>query len=76
MRGATLLEGMEPAKKLTTCKIRTYKITLGVNDQMILIDALANPVWTNAALSRALTDRGLVVSDKTIKAHREKRCSC
>ena len=51
--------------------------TLSESDQKILRDALANEeAWGNTALSKALTDRGLRISEKPIRKHRGGYCSC
>jgi hypothetical protein len=72
-----MLEGMTPPEHVTPCAIRTLLGKLDEADQRILLDALANPeAWGNTVLAKALTDRGLRISEKPIRKHRMKHCSC
>ena len=72
-----MLEDLKPPEYVTPCAIRTMLEKLDEADQRILLDALANPeAWGNSALAKALTDRGLRISEKPIRKHRNKLCSC
>jgi hypothetical protein len=51
--------------------------SLEESDQRILEDALNNhEVWAHVALAKALTERGLRISEKPIRKHRIGLCSC
>lgn len=72
-----MLEGLTPTKHVTPCAVRTLRGKLDESDQSILSDALENrEVWGHAPLARALTERGLSISEKAIRKHRSKYCSC
>jgi repressor of nif and glnA expression len=72
-----MLEGMTPPEYVTPCAIRTLLGKLDESDEKILLDALANQqAWGHSALAKALTDRGLRISEKPIRKHRNKLCSC
>ena len=72
-----MLEDLKPPEYVTPCAIRTMLEKLDEADQRILLDALANSeAWGNSALAKALTDRGLRISEKPIRKHRNKLCSC
>ena len=72
-----MLEGLTPPVRVMPCAVRTIMDTLSESDQKILRDALANEeAWGNTALSKALTDRGLRISEKPIRKHRGGYCSC
>jgi hypothetical protein len=71
-----MLEGLEPKIHRPSCKVRRILESLDSNDQKILTEALANPLWTSAALARELTTRGLAVSEKPLMQHRKGNCSC
>jgi hypothetical protein len=71
-----MLEGMEPIVRHYPCKIRTILESLSDKDKEILLEALDNPNWTNAALTTALNNRGLKISRYSIDTHTGKRCSC
>jgi hypothetical protein len=72
-----MLEDMSPPEFVTPCAVRRILDNLDEADQKILVDALANvEAWGNTPLARALSDRGLRVSEKPIRKHRAKECSC
>jgi len=71
-----MLEDLMLPKRKFACKVRTVKQTLSEKDAEILESAVMNPVWPCRTLENALSSKGIVVSEKTIKQHREKRCSC
>jgi hypothetical protein len=72
-----MLEGLQPEKIVTPCAVRTLSEKLDDSDKNILRDALSNrDVWGHAPLARALTDRGLSISEKAIRKHRNRLCSC
>lgn len=71
-----MLEDLSLPIRKFPCKVRTVKSELSEKDAAILETAVMNPVWPCRTLENALSSKGIVVSEKTIKQHREKRCSC
>jgi hypothetical protein len=72
-----MLEDMHPPEYLTPCAVRTLMGKLDEADQTILGNALTNrDAWGHTPLARALTDRGLSISEKAIRKHRNQLCSC
>ena len=72
-----MLEDLMPPTRQFACRVRTVISELDGKDVKILVEALDNPVvWPAKTLSRALKDRGVVLSDTSISNHRKKSCSC
>jgi hypothetical protein len=72
-----LLDGLEPIKTITSCKVRTILEGLEKEDRKILEAALADPdKWSNGALARALSLRGVDIKGDTLAIHRRGQCSC
>ena len=71
-----MLEDLSLPNRKFPCKVRTVKSELSEKDAAILETAVMNPVWPCRTLENALSSKGIAVSEKTIKQHREKRCSC
>jgi DNA-binding HxlR family transcriptional regulator len=72
-----MLEDLTPPVKRTPCKVRTILEQLDEKDQSILLAALADhEAWTSNGLARALSQRGLVITEKPIRKHRNRECSC
>ena len=71
-----MLEDLSIPTKKFPCKVRTVKAGLSEKDAEILESAVMNYEWPCRTLENALSSKGIVVSEKTIKQHREKRCSC
>lgn len=71
-----MLENFEPESKLLPCKVRTIAESLDAKDRAILEAALSDDRWTPHSLSTGLANRGLVLSDKSIRKHQLKQCSC
>jgi hypothetical protein len=71
-----MLEGLQPPKRIPTCKIRTILASLEPKDKEILEAALANPDWHHITLSQELGKRGVFVSEHPMRRHRIGRCSC
>lgn len=72
-----MLEGLTPPERVFPCAVRTLLDALDESDQRILEEALTNQnVWSNVALAKALTERGLRISEKPIRKHRLGICSC
>ena len=66
-----------PPVRRTPCKVRTILEQLDENDRGILVKALADDdAWSGNALGRALSQRGLVITEKPIRKHRNRECSC
>lgn len=71
-----MLEGLTPPKKEQLCKMMSRAASLSKEDLAVFLDALASPIWSGAALSAALTERGFPVNRDSINQHRAKTCSC
>lgn len=71
-----MLEDLTLPVRQTSCRIRTVKSELSDKDAAILETAVMNPVWPCKTLENELSNKGVTVSEKSIKRHREKRCSC
>ena len=73
-----MLEGMRPPTKTHgSCKVGTIAQTLEAKDRDILLDAVANVNdWPIKTLAKALSNRGLRISDSPLYSHRAKTCAC
>jgi len=71
-----MLEGLQLPTRQFSCAVRTLYSTLDSKDATILKDAVNNPDWKPKTLSRALRERGIVISDDSIARHRKGQCSC
>jgi hypothetical protein len=72
-----MLEDLTPPVKALPCAVRKLLERLDDSDQAILTRALADEdTWPAKTLTRALADKGLVISDGPIRKHRANRCSC
>lgn len=73
----SLLSGLTPPVKQTSCKVRTLLENLESVDAKILEQALADSVtWPARTLQVALSERKIIVSDISIGRHRKGQCSC
>jgi predicted metalloendopeptidase len=71
-----MLEGLTPTPRKFPCAVRTLIETLEAKDSKIFQEAIQNLDWRPKTLSRALRDRGIVLSDDSIARHRRGQCSC
>jgi hypothetical protein len=73
-----MLEGLQPPKKNRgSCKVGTIVKTLEDKDKKILLEAVANAqLWPIKTLVKALSERGLEISDSPLYNHRAKTCAC
>ena len=71
-----MLEDLTPPKRITACKVRDIAAGLNDKDGQIFKEACESPKWQPFVLSRELRARGIDISDRTIKTHRTKACSC
>jgi hypothetical protein len=72
-----MLEGLTPPERVTSCAVRWLRENLDDADREILDKALLNfDAWPHKTLSKALSDRGVMISDKPIRRHRTGLCSC
>jgi hypothetical protein len=72
-----MLEDMMPPVRKTPCKVRTILEQLADSDRDILLKALADfDAWSGNALARAMSQRGLIITEKPIRKHRNRECSC
>lgn len=72
-----MLEDMTPPVKVYPCKVREVAESLSESDAKIFMNAindLAN--WSNTLLAGELNKRGVYISEKPIRKHRRKECSC
>jgi hypothetical protein len=71
-----ILDNLAPKQKLSVCRVELVSLTLDPKDAKILLNAALDPNWGYQPLSVALAERGISLSDKAIKKHRTKLCSC
>ena len=73
-----MLEGLTPPTRTHgSCKVGTVAERLEDNDRKILLDAVMDKEkWPVKTLAKALSDRGIQISDSPIYAHRAKTCMC
>jgi hypothetical protein len=71
-----MLEDLKPPVKILSCKVRTIAATLNEKDAVIFKEACESHAWQPFVLSRELRKKGIEISDRTIKNHRLKDCSC
>jgi hypothetical protein len=73
-----MLEGLTPpAVNKGTCKVGVISETLSDADKKILFDAVADKDrWPVKTLARALSEKGIQLSDTPITNHRAKSCAC
>lgn len=72
-----MLEDMIPPVKIFPCKVREVTETLEDSDAVIFTKALNDVAsWSNNGLAAALNKRGVYISEKSIRKHRRKECSC
>lgn len=73
-----MLEGLTPPPpNARTCKVGSVAATLSDTDKDILLKAVMDADnWPVKTLSRALSERGLQISDSPIYNHRSKACAC
>jgi hypothetical protein len=71
-----LLSDLELPKRKWPCAVRSVSNSLEAEDKEILLAAVMNPEWQYSSLERALAEKGVTLSQNTIKRHRLKGCSC
>lgn len=71
-----MLEGLEPPRDESLCKVARKAAELSQEDFEILQTSLDDPRWAASALANALTARGFVIGDGAIRKHRAKTCCC
>lgn len=71
-----MLEGLTPPIKESLCAVMVRAADLEPSDLKILLDALADPLWSNKGLAEELTRRGFEISESTTRKHRTKACAC
>lgn len=72
-----MLEDLTPPKKTFPCKVRDVASDLETKDSVIFMQAVDNVAeWSNNGLASALNKRGVYISEKSIRKHRRKECSC
>lgn len=71
-----MLEDLRIPSKTKPCALARKAAELDDKDRKILEEALADPRWSTNALRIALNERGFVIGDTGLRAHRMKDCSC
>jgi hypothetical protein len=72
-----MLEDLAPPARVTPCAVRKLRSNLGATDQEILDKAIADyEAWPHKTLASALTQKGLLITEKPIRKHRLNECSC
>ena len=72
-----MLEDLTPPVRVFPCKVREVAQELDESDSTIFMNAIANlGEWSNNGLAAELTKRGVYISEKSIRKHRRKECSC
>ena len=72
-----MLEDLAPKVQVYSCRVRTVGEALDSKDRNIFMDAIGNNLaWSNNGLAEALANRGVKVSEKSIRTHRRGECSC
>jgi hypothetical protein len=72
-----VLEGLQPPERILSCHVRTLRESFDESDRAIFDKAILDQhIWPSKTLAKALTDRGVQISDKPIRMHRLGRCSC
>jgi hypothetical protein len=73
-----MLEDLKPPAAFRgSCKVAIILSTLSLTDQEILTAAIFDSAaWPIKTLSKALTAKGLQISDTPLTSHRFKNCAC
>lgn len=72
-----MLEGLTPETSKGSCKVAAITQTLSDSDKTILLQAIEDrTTWSIRALTRALAERGIVISDTPLTSHRAQSCVC
>ena len=72
-----MLEDLTPPVRVFPCKVREVADSLDESDSTIFMNAIGNlGEWSNNGLAAELTKRGVYISEKSIRKHRRKECSC
>lgn len=73
-----MLEGLTPPSAMKgTCKVASIAEGLSESDKAILMQAIEDKnSWPIKTLARALSERGLNISDTPLTSHRAKSCVC
>lgn len=66
-----MLEGMTPPPRKTQGRIAEILESLDDKDREILLNALDDKAWSSSALAKALTARGVKVSESVIQRYRQ-----
>lgn len=72
-----MLEGLK--KEISpyhSCRVQMFMDSLEAADQKLLQGYLDDPEFGAISLSSALARRGLTLSEKSIRKHKQRICSC
>lgn len=73
-----MLEDLKPnSSNRYMCGVERLRLELDESDQKILLDAVMDyKTWSVNGLTSALRAKGLKITDKPIKRHRDRLCNC
>lgn len=72
-----MLEGLTPTNSKGSCKVAAVAESLSDADKAILFQAIEDKAtWPIRTLVRALSERGILISDTPVTAHRNQSCVC
>ena len=71
-----MLEDLQKPEKIWSCRVRTVYSEFDKKDQDIFENAVNDPQWPAATLSKALAVKGIIIAGSAITRHRQKECSC
>lgn len=72
-----MLEDMDDYKPRPPCRVMRIHSTLEPADQERLLKFLGDDeTWTNYMLTKALNEKGIQVSETSIRRHRQSFCPC
>jgi hypothetical protein len=72
-----MLEDLVPPQRVFPCKVRELSQELDESDATIFMKAIADIAnWSNNGLAAELSKRNVYISEKSIRKHRRKECSC
>jgi hypothetical protein len=71
-----MLEDLTIPTRSQPCKVQRVVAELEGKDKEILLAAVDNPEWGFKTLEKALAQKGIVLIDTTIAAHRRRSCGC
>jgi hypothetical protein len=72
-----MLEDLKPPVAAANCKVRAVADNLSATDKEILeLAVMDKERWPIKSLSRALSDKGIIISETPLSSHRAQSCAC